>query len=195
VTVDATGLATAVWQRAVLLDLTDCSGICNNIIESSTSLNGGPWSTPVDLSSSDSNAGQAQVTVDSTGRATAVWDRSNGGQQIVESSSSVSGGEWSAPVVLSSSSGGASNAQVSADPTGHAVAVWAGFDGAGSLIHSSSTYGSTEPGSDKGASTDTDVDVGLLVGVAVGLLLVIGAIVAAIVIPIVITVRRRAKKF
>ncbi|CAB4896507.1 MAG: hypothetical protein F2808_03650 [Actinobacteria bacterium] len=194
VTVDATGLATAVWQRAILLDLNDCSGICNNIIQSSTSLNGGPWSPPVDLSSPDSNAGQAQVTVDSTGRATAVWDRSNGGQQIVESSSSVNAGEWSAPVVLSSSSGGASNAQVSADPTGHAVAVWVGFDGIGSLIQSSSTYGTAEPGSDQGASTDTDVDVGLLVGVAGGLLLVIGAIVAAIVIPIVVTVRRRAKK-
>jgi LPXTG-motif cell wall-anchored protein len=70
-------LATAVWSR---------NNGSNDIIQSSTSQNGGAWSTPVDLSATGRNARNPQITVSSTGLATAVWRRSNGSNWIIQSS-------------------------------------------------------------------------------------------------------------
>jgi LPXTG-motif cell wall-anchored protein len=70
-------LATAVWHR---------NNGSSDIIQSSTSLNGGAWSTPVDLSATGANAYYPQVTVSSTGLATAVWYRNDGSNDIIQSS-------------------------------------------------------------------------------------------------------------
>jgi LPXTG-motif cell wall-anchored protein len=75
--VSSTGLATAVWRR---------NNGSNFIIQSSTSQNGGAWSTPVDLSATGGSSGSPQLTVDSTGLATAVWFRDNGSNWIIQSS-------------------------------------------------------------------------------------------------------------
>jgi len=77
VSVDSTGLAIAVWYR---------SDGSNYIIQSSTSQSGGTWSTPVDLSASGQSAFGPQVSVDSTGLATAVWYRYDGSNYIIQSS-------------------------------------------------------------------------------------------------------------
>ena len=77
VTVDGSGLATAVWYRY------DGS---NYIVQASTSLNGAPWSTPANLSVAGQDAFDPQVTVDGSGFATAVWYRFDGSNFIVQAS-------------------------------------------------------------------------------------------------------------
>jgi hypothetical protein len=115
VTVSPTGLATAVWER---FDGT------NYRIQSSTSQSGGAWTTPANLSLAGRHAFEPQVTVDSTGLATAVWYRNDGTNDRIQSSTSQSGGAWSAPADLSLTGGNASKAQVKVSPTGLVTAVW-----------------------------------------------------------------------
>ena len=118
VTVDSTGLATAVWWG----DNGD-----NRIIQSSTSQSGGPWSTPVNISALGGDGAQPQLAVDSTGLVTAIWSRSNGSSYIIQSSTRPRGGTWSAPVDLSATGSNAWNPQVTVDSTGLATAVWDRF--------------------------------------------------------------------
>ena len=130
VTVDSTGLATAVWQR---------TNGSNDIIQSSSSQSGGPWSTPADLSQLGQSATAPQVTVSSTGLATAVWRRYNGTHRIIQSSSSQSGGPWSTPENLSEPGQAASAPQVTVSSTGLAIAVWRRYNGTNDIIQSSSS--------------------------------------------------------
>ena len=130
VTVDSTGLATAVWYRY------DGS---KDIIQSSTSQSGGAWSAPVNLSATGRNAYDPQLTVSSTGLATAVWRRNNGSNWIIQSSTSQSGGAWSTPVNLSATGGTASDPKVTVDSTGLATAVWERYDGSNGIIQSSTS--------------------------------------------------------
>jgi hypothetical protein len=174
VTSDSTGLATAVWYR---------HNGSNNIIQSSTSLNGAAWSTPVDLSATLRNAENPQVTVDSTGLATAVWNRNDGSNTIIQSSTSLSGSTWTAPVDLSATGADANSQQVTVDSAGRATAVWQ-LTGAGSGVIQSSTIFSAPPaGAAKAALAATGTDattLGLVAGggallVLTGLLVVIGS--------------------
>jgi hypothetical protein len=130
VTVDSTGLATAIWAR---------SNGSNDIIQSSSSQSGGPWSTPADLSQLGQSATAPQVTVSSTGLATAVWRRYNGTHRIIQSSSSQSGGPWSTPENLSEPGQAASAPQVTVSSTGLATAVWRRSNGTNNIIQSSSS--------------------------------------------------------
>jgi LPXTG-motif cell wall-anchored protein len=130
ITVSSTGLATAVWQR------NDGS---DDIIQASTSQNGGAWSTPVNLSAANGDASGAQVTVSSTGLATAVWQRYDGSDEIIQASTSQNGGAWSTPVNLSAANGYASDAQVTVSSTGLATAVWYRYDGSEYIIQSSTS--------------------------------------------------------
>jgi hypothetical protein len=118
VTVDSTGLATAVWWG---------NNGDNRIIQSSTSQSGGSWSTPVNISALGGDGAQPQLAVDSTGLVTAIWSRSNGGTYIIQSSTRPRGGTWSAPVDLSTTGSNAWNPQVTVDSTGLATAVWDRF--------------------------------------------------------------------
>jgi LPXTG-motif cell wall-anchored protein len=116
VTVDSDGLATAVWQR---------SNGANTIIQSSTSLNGVPWSSPpANLSAIGEDASSPQVTVDSDGLATAVWQRFQGGTRFIQSSSSLEGGTWSTGVNVSLSGDNSFNSQVTVDSNGLVTAIW-----------------------------------------------------------------------
>jgi LPXTG-motif cell wall-anchored protein len=136
VTVSSTGLATAVWYRY------DGS---NNIIQSSTSQNGGAWSTPEDLSATGGDAGDPQVTVSSTGLVSAVWFRWNGSHNIIQSSTSQNGGAWSTPVDLSATGASAYEPQVTVSSTGLVTAVWYRYDGSHNIIQSSTLSNSTPP--------------------------------------------------
>jgi hypothetical protein len=133
VTVDSTGLATAVWKRPNGLSPS------HEIIQSSSSQSGGPWSTPADLSAPGQNASSPQVTVNSTGLLTAVWRRNNGSHNIIQSSSSQSGGPWSTPANLSELGESASSPQVAVSSTGLAIAVWRRANGTDRIIQSSSS--------------------------------------------------------
>ena len=142
VTVSSTGLATAVWYR---------DNGSNYIIQSSTSQNGGAWSTPVNLSAAGRDAYDPQVTVSSTGLATAVWYRGNGSNDIIQSSTSQSGGAWSTPVDLSATGGDAYDPQVTVSSTGLVTAVWYRYDGSNNIIQSST--------SQNGGAWSTPVDL------------------------------------
>jgi hypothetical protein len=173
VSVDSTGLATAVWYR---------SDGSKNRIQSSTSQSGGIWSTPVDLSAGGQSAYDPQVSVDSTGLAIAVWNRFDGSNDIIQSSTSQSGGTWSAPVNLSASGGNAYGQQVSVDSTGLATAVWFRFDASGDSIIQSSTIDNPIPSAPASAPTPELAKTGtnlhgsgvLAVGAAAVLLLGVG---------------------
>jgi LPXTG-motif cell wall-anchored protein len=130
VTVSSTGLATAVWERY--------NG-SSFIIQSSTSQNGAAWSTPVNLSAANGDASSPQVTVSSTGLATAVWNRDDGSHYIIQSSTSLNGAAWSTPVNVSLTGGFAYGAQVTVSSTGLATAVWSRFDGSNDIIQSSTS--------------------------------------------------------
>jgi LPXTG-motif cell wall-anchored protein len=133
--VDSTGLVTAVWTRF---------GGSNDIIQSSTSQSGGAWSTPADLSATGGNASEPQVTVSSTGLATALWARSNGSQYIIQSSTSQSGGAWSTPVDLSATGGDALAPEVTVSSAGLFTAVWHRSNGIVSTIQAS-TFENSNP--------------------------------------------------
>ena len=134
-TVDSTGLVTAVWTRF---------GGSNDIIQSSTSQSGGAWSTPADLSATGGNASEPQVTVSSTGLATALWARSNGSQYIIQSSTSQSGGAWSSPIDLSATGGDALAPEVTVSSAGLFTAVWHRSNGIVSTIQAS-TFENSNP--------------------------------------------------
>ena len=76
VTVDPQGNATAAWQRF--------NG-SNWIIQSAARPAGGSWSEPVDLSATSQNAVIPKVVVDSAGNATAIWQRFDGSNWIIQS--------------------------------------------------------------------------------------------------------------
>jgi hypothetical protein len=129
VSVNADGTAVAVWSR---------SNGSNTIIQSSTSINGGEWSTPVDdLSEVGGDAFHPQVTVDATGTAIAVWSRSNGTNTIIQASTRPSGGSWSTPVDLSAAGEDATNPQVTVDADGTAIAVWTRSNGTNDIVQAS----------------------------------------------------------
>ncbi len=112
------GTVTAVWGRNNGVD---------EILQSSTSLNGGPWSAPVNVSALDDDTGGAQVIVDNNGRATAVWESNSFDDAFVKSSTRQSGGTWSTPVALSPEHG--YDPQLTVDGNGLVTVVWEGDDG------------------------------------------------------------------
>ena len=100
-------------------------------------MSGAAWSTPVDLSATGASATAPQVTVDSNGLATAVWLRNNGTNDIVQSSTSLSGAAWSTPVDLSATGQSAIGVSVTVDKNGLARAVWTRSNGTNTIVQSS----------------------------------------------------------
>jgi len=115
VAIDAQGDAVAVWGR---------SNGALTIIQASSKPAGGAWETPVDLSVPGEEAIDPQVAVDPQGEAVAVWERSNGENEIVQAASRPAGGAWQTPVDLSVTGENGVFPQVAVDPQGEAVAVW-----------------------------------------------------------------------
>ena len=130
VAVDGSGRATAVWQ--------DHYG-SNYVVQASTSLNGAPWSTPADLSATTQEAYNPQVTVDGSGRATAVWRGNDATNRIVQASSSLNGAAWSTPANLSPTGQDASNPQITVAVSGLATAVWDRYDGTNFILQASTS--------------------------------------------------------
>jgi PKD domain len=86
------------------------------------------WLAPAKLSAAGHNAEKPQVAVDAQGNATAVWERPNGTNIIVEAASRPAGsGAWQASVPLSSATAIMPMPQVAVDARGDAVAVWESY--------------------------------------------------------------------
>jgi len=131
ITVDATGRFTAVW--------TSPDANQHYIVQASTSLPGVAWSTPVNVSPAGQDAYTPQITVDGSGRITAVWDRFDGSNNIVQGSSSLDGVTWSGPDDLSVTGQNADSQQVTVDGSGLATAVWERFDGNNYIVQASTS--------------------------------------------------------
>jgi hypothetical protein len=90
------------------------------------------WLPPVNLSESSEWAGSPHVVLDSEGNATAVWDRWNGEDVVVESAFRPAGQEWGTPVDLSEPPGGATapgehdanSPRIAVDRNGNVTVVW-----------------------------------------------------------------------
>jgi hypothetical protein len=130
IAVDRAGNATAVWSRL------DGS---NFIIQASTKLFGGSWqTTPDDLSQTGEDAAFPQIAVDRAGNATAVWQRSNGSNLIIQASTKPFGGSWQlTPDDLSQTGQDANTAQIAVDRAGNATAVWQRSNGSNLIIQAS----------------------------------------------------------
>jgi hypothetical protein len=91
------------------------------------------WLPPVDLSEQSSSAGNPHVVLDSEGNATAVWDRWNGSDTVVESAYRPAGEGWEAPVDLSEpelegeflpGAHDADSPQIVVDRNGNVTVIW-----------------------------------------------------------------------
>src|SRR5205814_114111 len=122
---DPAGNALAVWER---------SNGTNDIVQSSFRPAAGSFAAPADLSAAGQSAFGAQVAFDPAGNALAVWERSDGTNDIVQSSFRPAGGSFAAPVDLSATGHSAFSAQVAFDPAGNALAVWTRFSGTNNIV-------------------------------------------------------------
>jgi len=83
------------------------------------------WLKPQDISAANEVVGgRPEVAVDAAGNAVAVWERTVGGEEIVEASERPAGGDWSQPQVLSLPGEEGRRSQVTIDAAGEAIAVW-----------------------------------------------------------------------
>jgi hypothetical protein len=91
------------------------------------------WLAPVSISEPGEQAGSPYVALDSEGNATAVWDRSNGADMVVESAFRPAGQPWGPSLNLSEPEPtgeiipGAHNAEsprVVVDRNGYLTVVW-----------------------------------------------------------------------
>ena len=84
----------------------------------------GSGSRRADLSAAGRNAEAPAVAVDPQGDAAAVWYRSNGKNDIVQSSIRPAGGAWEEPVAVSEEGIGSFVPEVAFDAHGDATAIW-----------------------------------------------------------------------
>jgi hypothetical protein len=96
------------------------------------------WLPPVDISASSEATGNPHVVLDSEGNATAVWDRWNGVDTVVESAYRPAGEGWEAPVDLSEpelegevvpGSHDAQSPQIAVDRNGNVTVLWERYAG------------------------------------------------------------------
>jgi hypothetical protein len=125
VAVDSQGDAVAVWQR---------SNGANYIVQRAARPAGGAWQAPTDLSAAGRDALFPQVTADSGGDAVAVWERSNGTNEIVQGAVKPATGAWQSPVDLSATGQNSQNPDVALDPQSNAVAVWERINGTANVV-------------------------------------------------------------
>ena len=119
VAIDPQGDAVVVWT----------SNNGGNRIVEATSKHGssGIWQAPVALSSPTEGASEPEVAIDSQGDAVAIWQSSNGANEIIDSASMSAGnGAWQSPIPVSISATSLIGEfpQIAMNPQGDAVAVW-----------------------------------------------------------------------
>lgn len=115
VAVDPAGNSVAVWTINIGADF---------FIQAATLPFAGSWSSAVNISTTGSSLFGAQVAVDLSGNAVAVWDKLVGSDIIVEAATLPFGGSWTSPVDISPTGAFAFDQQVAIDSFGNAIAVW-----------------------------------------------------------------------
>jgi hypothetical protein len=98
---------------------------------------GGVWSQPSDVSTAGERVQQLRVAVDPDGNAIVAWAGNGGeagGYDIVHAAYRSAGGEWEAPVGLSTDGGNGFPSDVVFDTSGNAALVWQRWDGTTNLV-------------------------------------------------------------
>lgn len=103
------------------------------------------WLPPVDISEASEHTGSPHVVLDSEGNATAVWERWNGTDTVVESAYRPAGENWGAPEDLSEpelegevvpGSNDASSPQIVVDRNGNVTVLWERYAGSAVVLQS-----------------------------------------------------------
>ena len=134
--VSSNGRAVAAWER---------NNGTDDIIQASTSLNGGPWSTDaVDISLILHNSNDVQLAVNSSNLFIAVWEGDVDDTRtadVIWFSTSSDGVNWLAPLALSSDTAGqdADDPQVVVDSEGLITVAWEFGDVTDDIIQSRSS--------------------------------------------------------
>ncbi len=128
VAMDSAGDAIAVWDR---------SNGTNDVIQSSTASPGGSFSSPVELSDASQSAFEPELAMDPAGDAVAVWTRSNGTNDVIQSSTASPGGSFSSPVELSEAGQNASNPELAINPGAVVAVVWQRSNGTNEIVQAS----------------------------------------------------------
>lgn len=128
VAVDSQGNATAIWADRASDDRRPRIQI--HRVQTAIRPLGGTWSAPVNISEVGRRLVQdPQIAVSPQGEATAIWQRSDGENLVVQGATRPVGGVWSRPVALTTGRGrGGQNQQLVVDSQGNATAIWEGYD-------------------------------------------------------------------
>jgi hypothetical protein len=118
------GTITAIWQGQ------------SSVIQTSQSVDGAAWTTPVQISTGGESATSPQIASAPDSSLTAVWSSFDGSKYIVQSSHSMDGSGWSAPVALSVSGQNAMGAHLAVGSGGAISVDWARFDGSNYVVQS-----------------------------------------------------------
>lgn len=103
------------------------------------------WLPPIDISEESVHTGSPHVVLDSEGNATAVWDRWNGVDTVVESAYRPAGESWGAPEDLSEpelegeivpGAHDAQSPQIAVDRNNNVTVVWERYAGTKLLVQS-----------------------------------------------------------
>ncbi|HWA52742.1 MAG TPA: PKD domain-containing protein [Solirubrobacterales bacterium] len=101
------------------------------------------WLPPVDISEESEHTGAPHVVLDSEGNATAVWDRWNGVDTVVESAYRPAGEGWEAPTDLSEpelegevvpGAHDASAPRIAVDRNGNVTVIWERYAGVNQML-------------------------------------------------------------
>jgi LPXTG-motif cell wall-anchored protein len=130
VTIDTSGLATAIWTA---------SDGYNAVVQTRTSQNGASWSPVLDLSAAGADAFNPQVTAGVNGLTTAIWAHFDGANTVVQTSASLHGATWSPVTDLSAAGGDARGAQITVNTNGLANAIWVRNDGSNTIVQTSTS--------------------------------------------------------
>ncbi len=154
VAVAPTGLATVVWERH--------DGTNYGIQYRTVAADGKLGSTKT-LSAAGQDASNPQVVVDSTGRATVVWERFDGSSDVIQARPIAADGKLGSTKTLSKSGQEAFRSRVEVDSTGRVTVVWTRTDGADDrvlarAIGADGTPGPTITVSDHASSPAVAVD-------------------------------------
>jgi hypothetical protein len=125
VTIDGGGNATIIWQHFVGRD---------SSIQASVWVFGGGWSSPVDVSEGGGNAENPELAADADGTVTAVWDRSDGSNNMIQVGTLPRSGVWSTPENLSVVGADATTPQIAVDGNGNRTVIWTRFDGSNEIV-------------------------------------------------------------
>ncbi len=139
--VDAAGGAVTVWDADI--ETTTPTTGPPTVGAAFRSAAGAGWSKPQRISPKGVQSTQAQVAIDASGTALAVWIEQNGNVVRVESATGrASTDRWSKPVVLATHTGpgtGLFLPQISVNSQGYAVAAWMRYGSGATLKPSGQT--------------------------------------------------------